>query len=101
MSMHYLNLLPNDDVAKDREEGEDGWKGRGAVDYEERHIVHFEAICEVSYASSFFVGMRDDYNLVAAIDELRRDLVDMTFDSSRLGKEEVADHGNVVRHGGV
>ena len=100
MSMHYLNLLSNDDVAEYREEGEDCWKRRGAVDYEERYIVHLETIREVSYASSFFVGVGDDYNLVTAVDKLRRDLVDMAFDSSRLGKEEVADHGNIVRHGG-
>jgi hypothetical protein len=98
MSMHYLNLLSNNDVAEYREEGEEGWEGCGTVNDEERHVVYFETIREVSYASPFFVGMSDDYNFVAPINKLRRQLVDMTFDASRLGKEEVADHGNVVRH---
>jgi len=39
----------------------------------------------------------DDY-LMAAIDELGGELVDMAFDATWLGKEEVADHGDVVRH---
>lgn len=45
--------------------------------------------------------MCDDYHFVAAINELRGDLVDVTFDSSWLGKEEVANHGNIVRHYGA
>ena len=42
--------------------------------------------------------MCDDHDLVAAVDQLRRQLVDVTFDSSRLREEEVADHGDIVRH---
>lgn len=63
-------------------------------------MVDFEAICEVSNASSAFVCMRDDNHLVPAVDELRGELVDVAFDSAWLGKEPVADHCNVVRHGG-
>jgi hypothetical protein len=44
--------------------------------------------------------VRDNYDLVASVDELRGELVDVAFDSSWLGEEEVADHRNIVRHGG-
>jgi len=32
MTMYNFNLLSNDNVSEDRKEGEDRWKGRGAVD---------------------------------------------------------------------
>lgn len=101
MSMYNLNLFSNDNVAEYRKEGEDSGEGGLAVDDEERHMVDFQAICEVSHAGPFFVCVGDDYNLVPAINELGRKLIDMAFDSSWLGKEEVADHGNIVRHGGI
>lgn len=62
-------------------------------------MVDLEAIREVSHSGSPFVCMRDDDDLVAAVDELRGELVDVAFDSSWLGEEEVADHSNIVRHG--
>jgi hypothetical protein len=99
MSMYYLNLFSNDDIAKYWEEGEHGWKCRGAVNDKEWDVIHLQAIREVSYTRSLlFVGVSDDYNLVATINQFRRQLIDMAFDTSRLGKEEVADHGNAVRH---
>jgi hypothetical protein len=42
--------------------------------------------------------MRNDDYLMAAIDELGGELVDVAFNAAGLGKEEVADHGDVVRH---
>lgn len=101
MSMYYLDLFSNDDIAEYREEGKYGWKRCSTVNNKEWHVIDLEAIREVSYTRSFFVCMSDDYNLVAAVNELRGKLVDMAFNTSRLGKEEVADHGNIVRHGWV
>jgi hypothetical protein len=72
MSMYYLNLFSNDDIAKYWEEGEHGWERRGAVNDEEWDVVDLEAIREVSYTRSFFfVGVGNDYNLVAAINQFR------------------------------
>lgn len=99
MSMDNLNLLPYHNIPKDGEEGEDGGKSRGAVNDEERDMVDFEAIRKVSYARSPIVCMSDDNDFMSAIDELRRELIDVTLDSSWLGKEEVANHCNVVWHG--
>ena len=50
------------------------------------------------YSGTTLVCMCDYHYLVAAVDQLRRQLVDVTFDSSRLREEEVTDHGDVVRH---
>jgi hypothetical protein len=100
MSMHYLDLLPNDDIAEHWEEREYSRKGGLAIDYKEWYVVHLDPIGEVSYAGSILVRMGDDDNFVTAINELRRELVDVTLHSPRLGKEEVADHSNVVRHRG-
>ena len=63
-------------------------------------MVHFEPICEVVNSRAAFVGMGDDNDLVAAVDELCGELINVAFNSSWLGKEEVAYHGNVVRHFG-
>lgn len=98
MAVYDFNLLSKDDVAKDWERGEDGGEGRFAVDDEEWNVVDFEAVCEVSNARSAFVCVRDDDDFVASVYELRGELVDVTFDTSWLGEEVVADHGNVVRH---
>ena len=42
--------------------------------------------------------MCDYDDFMAAIDELGRELIDMAFNATGLGKKEVADHGDVVRH---
>jgi hypothetical protein len=62
-------------------------------------MVDLEAIRKVSYSCPSFVCVGYDYNLVSSIDELRGELVNMTFDSSGLREEEVADHGDIIRHG--
>lgn len=98
-----VDLLADDNVAEHGEEGEDGGEGRGAVDDEKWHIVHLDAVGQVAHALAVGVFVRDDDDFVAAIDELARDLVDVALDTPRLRKEEVADHGDVVRasrHGG-
>lgn len=101
MPVYNLNLFSNYDVAEYREERKDGREGGLPVDDEERDMVDLYAIREVSYTGPFFVCVGYDYNLVSAINELRRKLVDVTFNASWLGEEEVADHGNIVRHGGI
>lgn len=98
MAMHNLNLFANDDVAEDGKEREDCWECGSSIYDQERYMVDLEAIRKVAYTCSTFVVMCDDYDFVAAINQLCRQLVDMTFDSSRLGKEEVAYHSDVVRH---
>ena len=98
MAMYNLDLLSNDDIAEDWKEGEYGWKGRCAVDDEKGDMVDFEAVREIPHSRAPFVGVRYNDDFVSSIDELRGELVDMTFDSARLGEEEIADHGDIVRH---
>jgi len=96
--MDDLNLLSKDDVTEDGEEGEDSRKGRFSVDDQKRYMVHLQAVCEIPDACSTSIGMRDDNDVVATINELGGKLVDVTLDTTRLWEEEVADHCNVVRH---
>ena len=98
MAMNYFNLLPDYDVPKYWKEGKDRWHRRLSVDDEKRYMVDFEAIGKVVDSCTAFVGMSDYNDLVAAVDELRGELVDVAFNSSWLRKEEVTDHGDVVRH---
>ena len=63
-------------------------------------MIHFQSICEVPNSRSALVGMRDNDNFVTPVDQLRGELVYVTFDSTRLGKEEVTDHSNAIRHPG-
>lgn len=99
MSVNNLNLLPYYDISKDGKEGENGGKGRGAVNDEERDMVHFEAVREISHPRPPIVCVGDDNDLVPAIDKFRGELVDMALDPARLREEEVAHHSNVVWHG--
>ena len=98
MPMYNFDLLSDYDVAKDGKEREDSWQSRLSIDDEERNMINFESVCEVPDTSSTFVCMGYDNYFMAAIDEFSRQLIDMGFYSSWLWKEEVADHGNVVRH---
>lgn len=96
MAMHYLNLLSYDNIPKYGEEREHSWEGRSSIDDKKWNIVDLETIREISHASTPVVGVRDDDHFVSTINELARKLVDVRFDSSGLGKEEIADHGNIV-----
>jgi hypothetical protein len=69
MTVYDLDPFAYDDIAKHREEGEDGWEGSLAVDDEEWYIVDLEAIREVAHPCSPGICMSDDYDLVSAIDE--------------------------------
>ena len=96
--MDNLNLFSHDDISEDWKEGKHSRHSGLAIYDKERDIVDFEPICKISDATSALVCVRDDHDLVASVNELGRELVDMTFDSSRLGEEEVADHCDIVRH---
>ena len=69
MSMDNLNALANYDIAEDGKEGEDGGKGRLAVDDEKGNVVDLEAVGQVAYALSAGIGVCDDYDFMSAVDE--------------------------------
>ena len=96
--VYDLNPLSQDDISEYRKEGKDSRKSTFSVDDQKRHMIDFEAIGEISDTSSPFICMGDDDDFVAAIDELGGELIDVAFNASGLGKKEIADHGDVVRH---
>ena len=98
MSVHNLNLFPKNDITEDGKEGENSGKSTFSINDQKRNVINFESIGEVPDACTALVSMGDDHHLMATVNEFGGQLVDMTFDSSRLWKEEVADHGDVVRH---
>ena len=65
-----FNLLPDDDIAEDWKEGEDGWKRGFSINDEEGNMIDFETIGEISDSSTAFVCMGDDDDLVATVDEI-------------------------------
>jgi hypothetical protein len=69
MAMYDLDSFADHNVAEDGKEGEDSGERRLAVDDQEGDIVDLEAICKVSHACSASVGVSDDNDLVAPIDE--------------------------------
>lgn len=95
--MHDVDLFSYYNVSEYGKEGEDGGKSGRAIDDPERHIVNLETIGQVPNTLSVIVGVGYDHNLVASVDEPLGQLVYVTLDSSWLGKEEVADHGDVIR----
>jgi hypothetical protein len=70
MSMHNLNLLSYDNVSKYREEGEHCREGRSSIDDEKGNVVDFETVGEVSNTSSSIVGMCDDDDFMASVNQL-------------------------------
>jgi hypothetical protein len=69
MAVHYLDLLADDDVPEDGEEGEHGGERSLAVDGPEGDVVDFEAIGEVADSLASLEGVGDDDDLVATVDE--------------------------------
>lgn len=61
-------------------------------------MIHFKTVGEIADSGAASVSMGDNDDFVAAVDELGGELIDVRFNSTRLGVEEVADHGDVVRH---
>ncbi len=98
MTVHDLDLLSKDNVSENREKRKDSREGRFSVYNQEWDMIDLETIGKIPHTCSALVGVCNDHNLVAAIDELGRELVDVTFNAAGLGEKEVADHGDVVRH---
>lgn len=98
VTVHNFNFFSDHDISKDWKKGEDSRKSGFSVNDEERHMIHFEPIGQITDTRSTLVGMCDDDDLMAAIDELGGELIDVAFNAAGLGEEEVADHGDVVRH---
>lgn len=96
MAVHNLNTFANTNVPEGGKEGEDGRKCGGAVDDEEGNVVDLDAVCEIADALPVIIGVSDDDDLVATVDKLCGELIDVRFDASWLREEEVANHGDVV-----
>lgn len=97
MAVNDLNLLTDADISERREEGKNCRERRVSVNDEERHVVDLEAVGQVANTLAIAVRVRDDDDLVAAVNQLAGELIDVGFDASRLREEKVADHGDVVR----
>ena len=69
MPVHNLNLFPQNDITEDGKEGEDGGKSAFSVDDQKGNVINFESICEVSDACPTLVGMGDDHDLMATVNE--------------------------------
>lgn len=100
--MHDIDPFSQYNIPKNGEEREHSREGGAPVDDEKRYMINFQAVSEIPNPRSTFVGVRDDDDFVAAVDELGGELVNVRFDATGLGEEEVADHGNAVggRHDG-
>ena len=72
MPVYNFDALPYYDIAEYWEKGEDGREGRFAVDDEERDVIDFQAIGEVSNTRPSGICMRYDYDFVTTINEFLR-----------------------------
>jgi hypothetical protein len=61
-------------------------------------MIDFETVREISDSGSSFVSVCNYNYFMPSVYELCRELVNVTLNSSWLRKEEVANHGDVVRH---
>lgn len=101
MAVHDVDALAQDDVAENGKEGEDSRKAGRPVENKKGHVVDFKTIGEIAHAGAALVSVGDDDDLVAAVSEFGRQLVNVALDTARLREKEIANHGNVVcgRHG--
>jgi hypothetical protein len=84
MSMHDFNLLPKKNIPKDREEGEYGGERRLAVYHKKGDVVDLQAVGEVANTRPSIVGMRNDYDFVASVDEfLAKRKIPCRYDTAR------------------
>ena len=71
MAMNNLDLLPYNNIAEYRKEGEHGWHCGFSIDDKEWDMIDFESICKVPNTSPACVGMGDDDHFVPTINQLR------------------------------
>lgn len=69
MAMDDFDLFAYDNVAENREEGEDCREGGLAIDDEEGNVIDLESVGEIPDTGSTFIGMRDDDNFVSSINQ--------------------------------
>lgn len=69
MAVHNLDLLADDNVPENGEEGEDGRECSFTVDDPEGDVVDFESVGEVTDSFASFERVGDDNDLVATVDE--------------------------------
>lgn len=96
VAVHDLDALADEDVPQHGKQREDGGEDGAAVNDEEGDVVDLEPVGEVAHARAVAVGVGDDDDLVAAVNEFGGELVDMRLDAPGLRVEEVAHHGDVV-----
>ena len=70
MSVYYFDLLPDHNVPKDGEKGEDGRECAFAVYHQKGHVVDLETVGEISYPSPAIVSVGDNNDLVAPVNKL-------------------------------
>ena len=69
MPMHDFNLLSQDNIPENRKERKDSREGSFPIDNEERYMIDLETICEISNTGAPFIGVGDDDDFMATIDE--------------------------------
>ena len=99
MTVDNLDALPDYNVSEYGEEREYGREGSRPVYDGKRYIENLDAVGQVTYSLPIVVCMGDDDNFVTAVYQLGRELVDVTFDTAGLRKEEIANHGDVICSG--
>lgn len=92
VSMYNLNLFAYNNIPEDWKEGEDRRHRRLAINDEKGYMVDLQSICEITDARSALISVCDDNHFMAPIDELRRQLINVAFYSTRLREEEVTGH---------
>lgn len=96
MSVYNIDLLAQHDVTKYGEEGKHCGKRGRTVDDGKGYVVDLDSVGEIADAFAIVICVSDDNYFVAPVNELGRELVDVTLDSSGLREEEVAHHGDIV-----
>lgn len=75
MAMDDLDLFSNEDLSENRKGREDRGECRAAVDHPVRKMVYFDAVGKIADPRAAGIGVGDDYDFMAAVDEFLDQLV--------------------------
>lgn len=84
-----LDSLSDQHVPDKRDIADNQRQDRLIIKYFYRQVIYFQAVCHIADADSFPVTVRYDDHFVTFKDEALREVVNVFFDSSHVGVEEV------------
>jgi hypothetical protein len=96
VAVHNGDVLPNENIAHHHHASVECREGVSIVKWKVGQVVHFDATGNVPNANTVSVRVRQNDDLVSSPNQAQRQVIQMTFNTSNIWKEEIANHTNSV-----